>query len=552
MNNTLLQHFRDIDDPKYTSLKKRVICNIKQYNAMSNEIQKFLTIEETTGILDYLITFVRNVIRMGFASEKYTEELNLLYDYDEENQQQYNTTITKISDFFKSTLPTELQPYEFYLHRVLTERPVDSTVDMSKYKTIADSLEQYQTIINDHSFGEESLSDAFWSHRNRSHICQNTDDAALLAAINNSCDSISSLYAYIKMYQYDLARSNGFGSPLEYIADKYCISDNAIDTMLHHTINYSNHISGFLKRFDEFGFSSQEKLLLSITNPAKLNALSFSIEKALDLLEECFSELDQQFGEMIRSAKNENWIDWEKRSGKLTGSYTNVIPFCKKSIISMNFDGSISDICKLAHELGHAYHGLCVCEFSFYNTDFSVITAEMFGLFCENYAFLFLAKRFMSPIESSAWKSEFYCNALRTFMINLTAFHFEKESFDNVKNDVQLPTEIYCLVLDRLGLHQSDGFQSYDWMFRSQNFFPDFFYYNFVYVIGEAIALSSIYSLINKEINFSSIKKMLIHSGIDNVDNLFHSINQDLTSPNIYDIISILDHLWNESFNYTD
>lgn len=549
MNNTLLQHFRDIEDPKYTALKERVIQNIEQNNGESSEIRQFLIIEEIMSILDYLITYVRNVIRMGFATEEYTKELNLLYDYDEENQQQYNSTISKISVLLKSAFPTELRPYKFYLHRILAEHPVDSTIDMSKYKKISSSLEQYQTIINNHSLGEESLSDVFWSHRNHTLIYQNTDDATLLAAINSSCDSISSLYDNIKMYQYDSARSKGFSSPLEYIADKYCISYNTIDYMLYQTTNYSNHISRFLNRFDEFGFFSQENFLLSIMNPAKLNALSFPIENALDLLEKCFSELDQQFGEMIRSAKSENWIDWEKRPGKLTGSYTNVIPFCKKSIISMSFDGSISDVCKLAHELGHAYHGLCVSEFSFYNTDFSVITAEMFGLFCENYALLFLAKRFMSQCDSTAWKSEFYCNALRTFMINLTAFHFEKESFDNVKANMQSPTETYCHVIDRLGLHQDDDLQPYDWMFRSQNFFPDFYYYNFVYVIGEATAISLIYNLIKKEVHFSSIKKMLVQSGVNNVDSLFSSINQDLTSPAVYDIIKALDSIWTEMFD---
>lgn len=551
LNNTLLQHFGDIEDPRYMALKRQATHNIEQYNSQLNEIQQFLIIEKTTSILDYLITYVRNAIRMGFGTDKYTKELDLLYDYDEENHQQYNIVISKISDLLKSGLPIELQQYKFYLHRILSRHSPDFKVDMSKYKKISFSLERYQAIINDNSFGEKNLSEAFWSYRNKIKTSQPKDNKSLLSAINNSCNSISELYKYIKMYQFDLACSNGFKSPLKYIADKYCISYNAITIMLEQTINYSDCISIFLKRFDEFDLS-ENKFLFSIMNPVKLNVLTFSINEALNLLEECFNELDQQFGEMILTAKSENWIDWEKRSGKLTGSYTNVIPFCKKSIISMNFDGSISDVCKLAHELGHAYHGLCVSEHSFYNTDFSVITAEMFGLFCENYALLFLTKRFMQPCEVKAWKSEFYFNALRTFLINLTAFHFEKESFDNVKRNLQSPTETYCLVLNRLGLHQNDDFQQYDWMFRSQNFFPDFFYYNFVYVIGEAIALSSIYSLIKNEVHFSSIKKMLVQSGIDNVDNLFNSINQDLTSSTVYDIISLLDHLWNELFDNTN
>ena len=70
----------------------------------------------------------------------------------------------------------------------------------------------------------------------------------------------------------------------------------------------------------------------------------------------------------------------------------------------MSFDGSISDICKLAHELGHAYHGKCISSQKYFDTDFSVVTAEIFGLFCENYILCYLIRNIMKKDELILWK----------------------------------------------------------------------------------------------------------------------------------------------------
>lgn len=548
MNNTLLQHFNGIHDVAYISLKKIAIDNIAKCNTTLDGMKQFTTIERTEEILDYLITYVRNIIRMGFSTEEIDCELNTLYNYDDKNQELFNAIISKLSTPIKSGIPTELKQYEFYLKRIITDHTTDDSIDLSVYKDVHSSLEQYQALINKSAYDGENISDIFLSYQDSNTTNRQEMKALLHKGITEVEFELSSLYMRIKTYQYDLAASYGFNNPLEYIANKYCISYDTIEYMLSQTTNYKENIARFICRFDEFGID-QCDVLSCIMKPNKLKPFSLSFNETLDILEECFGRLDCEFGKMIYAAKVENWIDWEKRKGKLNGSYTNVIPFCKKSIISMSFDGSISDICKLAHELGHAFHGICVSEHSFYNTDFSVITAEMFGLFCENYALLYLMKHYMKPCDVKEWKREFYCNGLRTFLHNLIAFHFENKSFHSVKRSHQTPTDIYDSVLMDLGVKQEEDIQPYEWLFRSQNFFPDFFYYNFVYVIGEIVSLSLINDLVRKEIDFNAIKEMLTQSGIDNVDRLFDSINQNLHSASIYNIIRTLDQLWDASLD---
>ena len=50
----------------------------------------------------------------------------------------------------------------------------------------------------------------------------------------------------------------------------------------------------------------------------------------------------------------------------------------------MNFDGSLSSVLTLAHELGHAYHGLHVENHLPLNWDYPMPVAETASIFNEN------------------------------------------------------------------------------------------------------------------------------------------------------------------------
>ncbi|WZU00576.1 M3 family metallopeptidase [Erysipelothrix sp. D19-032] len=83
-------------------------------------------------------------------------------------------------------------------------------------------------------------------------------------------------------------------------------------------------------------------------------------------------------------AYDEKWIDFLPREGKRGGAFCSNQPQIKQSRILTNFDGSMSDIITLAHELGHAYHGMLIEDLSILNTDYTMPVAETASTFCEN------------------------------------------------------------------------------------------------------------------------------------------------------------------------
>ena len=75
---------------------------------------------------------------------------------------------------------------------------------------------------------------------------------------------------------------------------------------------------------------------------------------------------------MTKEAYENNYIDFLPRKGKVGGAFCSNLPFIKQSRILTNFSGSLSDVVTIAHELGHAYHGLHIENHRVLNQEYSM------------------------------------------------------------------------------------------------------------------------------------------------------------------------------------
>ena len=73
-------------------------------------------------------------------------------------------------------------------------------------------------------------------------------------------------------------------------------------------------------------------------------------------------------------------------------------------------------------------------------------------------------------------------------------------------------------------------------MLRTQNYFVDYYYYNFPYVLGMLVSLSMIDKLKKGSLTFEEIKTFLKNSGIGNVEEIVANLGIDLSA----------DKFWNE------
>jgi pepF/M3 family oligoendopeptidase len=104
--------------------------------------------------------------------------------------------------------------------------------------------------------------------------------------------------------------------------------------------------------------------------------------QAMEFITEHFATYSEPLRQFAERAFRENWIDAEPRPGKRDGG------FCMRlrrdeSRILVNYKPAFGAVSTLAHELGHAYHILCLAQRTYLQRQTPMTLAETASIFCE-------------------------------------------------------------------------------------------------------------------------------------------------------------------------
>ena len=101
-----------------------------------------------------------------------------------------------------------------------------------------------------------------------------------------------------------------------------------------------------------------------------------TIEDAKEYILKGLSVMGESYGKMLREALDGRWVDFAANDGKSTGGFC-ASPYGCHSYILLNWNGRMSDVFTLAHELGHAGHfKLCNEAQSLFDTEVSTYFVE--------------------------------------------------------------------------------------------------------------------------------------------------------------------------------
>ena len=101
-----------------------------------------------------------------------------------------------------------------------------------------------------------------------------------------------------------------------------------------------------------------------------------TIEDSKKYIEEGLSILGEDYVNMVQTAYKERWVDFAQNKGKSTGGFC-ASPYGRGSFILLSWNGRMSDVFTLAHELGHAGH------FKAANAAQSVLDVDVSSYFVE-------------------------------------------------------------------------------------------------------------------------------------------------------------------------
>ena len=116
--------------------------------------------------------------------------------------------------------------------------------------------------------------------------------------------------------------------------------------------------------------------------PLPVSARTVTWDDSIDLVRSAFSEFSSSLGNLVDRAVSESWIDALPREGKVGGAFC--MPFVDdRSLILLNWSGSLESTQTTAHELGHAYHNVQLAGRTALQKRLPMALAETASIFCE-------------------------------------------------------------------------------------------------------------------------------------------------------------------------
>ena len=235
--------------------------------------------------------------------------------------------------------------------------------------------------------------------------------------------------------------------------------------------------------------------------PVGKESAAFTVEEARDFLIQQFSTFDDELTALVQRAFDEAWIDFYPRPGKRGGAFCSSILALGESRILANFDGTFSAITTLAHELGHAFHNLCIRDHRPLNHGYSMPVAETASTFNEcvvmNAAIAAASDKEekLALIESQLQKiTQVICDIY-------SRYRFETMVFENRESRFMEADTLCEFMLQAQKASYGDGLDHsclhpYMWVNKQHYYGPTF--YNFPYAFG-ALFSRGLYALYEKE-----------------------------------------------------
>ena len=217
-----------------------------------------------------------------------------------------------------------------------------------------------------------------------------------------------------------------------------------------------------------------------------------TIEESRDYVTKGLSILGEDYVKMVETAYEQRWFDFAQNQGKSTGGFC-ASPYGKNSFILLSWNGRMSDVFTIAHELGHAGHfKACNAAQSIFDTDVSKYFVECPSTMNELLLGHYLLKtsddkRFRRWVLANMVGNTYYHN----FVTHLLEAAYQREVYRMVQNGGSVQAETLSTIMkDVLSKFWGDAVELTDgaeltWM-RQPHYYMGL--YSYTYSAGLTIA----------------------------------------------------------------
>ena len=351
-------------------------------------------------------------------------------------------------------------------------------------------------------------------------------------------DAVAFALNSIKLETLSDCRLRGYASPLARTLERSNMEQATLDAML-------GAMDEFLPSFWKY-LKAKAKLLgyegslpwYDLFAPVGKSSTKFTAQQARDYLVQLFSGFDQELADMVDRAFRDEWIDFYPRDGKTGGAFCAEVDCLQESRILTNFDGAFGDVVTLAHELGHAFHNLCIKDQRPLNKDYSMPLAETASTFNECVVMAAAIENAADKEEKMALIESQLQDATQIICDIYSRYRFEAEVFHRRPEEFMDADTLCGMMLDAQKACYGDGLDEnllhpYMWVCKSHYYGPTF--YNFPYAFGGLFA-RGLYACYEREGEsfVPKYKKLLLTTTVASAENTAKVADIDLTDKNFW------------------
>ncbi len=215
---------------------------------------------------------------------------------------------------------------------------------------------------------------------------------------------------------------------------------------------------------------------------------------------QAFGNFSPEMADFAKLMHDKRWIDSTPTPNRGSGAYCTKFASNREPRVFMTFDGTMSNVMTLAHELGHAYHNWIMKDLKLGQSSYPSTLAETASIFAETLVRDAILENSKSLEEKKTilWQE---VESAASFMINIPArFEFEK-NFLEVRNKKNLTVpETKELSRQSWEMWYEDTLTEYNQMFWASKLhfsMTHMSFYNYPYLFGYLFSLG-IYSKKNE------------------------------------------------------
>jgi oligoendopeptidase F len=227
----------------------------------------------------------------------------------------------------------------------------------------------------------------------------------------------------------------------------------------------------------------------------------FTFNQAQTLITQAYSRFSPQYATAVTEMFTKSRIDATPRFGKRNGAFCASWYRGKSAFILQSFNGTLSDVFTLAHELGHATHDYYMSRSqTLMNTSVPSLVAETASIFGE----LLLTDQMLGEAKSDVERKAVLCLVLDE--VGMTAFQvtarvwFEQALYQSIQQGEYLDYPTICrhwtASRDRIYGDAINWFPEMqaEWNMKPHYYMANYRFYNYPYVYAQMF----VYSLYEK------------------------------------------------------